>query len=407
MYKKVYLLLFSLLFLISLACELSSGGASNGRKNPPSASKKAVELQVTDAREVEGARMLSVSPDGKWFLTEGDDEVCYGNADTLEQVDCVPFKAGLDTSGIAWSPDSTQAAFTENAYIYMIESDVWLLNLKSGDLKNLTNDGYEGSLLRAGEMAEERGGELYVDTSPAWSPDGRTLIFVRSLFSIQKGTYIYSIPVDGGKPVKLVTISQETPFYVYRTPRWTDDGKKFVYTVMTPKKGERDNGIWIVEKDGKNPKQLLEESQQWGVPVLLDVSTRGDKALIGYLQAMQQYRQDVTNQSFIQILDLKTQELTPLLEASGSQPEFYSPVDATFSPDGSKILYFYRQLEGNEWRLAVRDVGEINEEILLTPEWMVYYPASRISQALYWTESDYVFAITNPNGGWWIKIQGK
>jgi hypothetical protein len=104
------------------------------------------------------------------------------------------------------------------------------------------------------------------------------------------------------------------------------------------------------------------------------------------------------------LLDLKTGNLSPLKETSsgsdqpGAQPEFYSPTQVSFSPDGSKILYHYNQAGGDQPapRLVVRDVGSSTEEIL---DERPIYSGEDVGQTLFWAQNDTIYMMTGPGLG--------
>jgi WD40 repeat protein len=99
------------------------------------------------------------SPDGEQFamvtFAEGDNEIAVWD------VDRETFRRRLSVEGVtairnlAWSPDGTTIAFSGlDGGI----SDLYLLDLESGSVRQLTND-------------------RYADLQPAWSPDGSRLAF--------------------------------------------------------------------------------------------------------------------------------------------------------------------------------------------------------------------------------------
>jgi len=99
---------------------------------------------------------------------------------------------GVDVAAAAWRPDSGALALTANSHQrdeYLYErADLWVVDL-NGQIRRLTDDGYEYD-------------------SPAWSPDGRSLVFRRrqSLNQVIQAKQnfggavdIYRMPSDGGK----------------------------------------------------------------------------------------------------------------------------------------------------------------------------------------------------------------
>jgi Tol biopolymer transport system component len=77
----------------------------------------------------------------------------------------------------ALSPDGARVAFASNT---TGQSDIWVQNVDGSDLRQLTND--------AG-----------ADAWPAWSPDGRSI-----MFSSQDGRETRRIPSDGGPAAKVI-----------------------------------------------------------------------------------------------------------------------------------------------------------------------------------------------------------
>jgi hypothetical protein len=393
MHQRRYALVGLLLLILALAA--CGGGGGGAKKDPPSASRPAADLRVTDKREIEieDGRILSLSPNGEWLVVDKGELLCIYQAASLAEQSCALLKdrAHPALGSLTWSPQGTRVAFADDAVRMMVESDLWVLEAETGKLSNLTDDGATGNLLRP----EPEGSKPLVDAAPAWSPDGKTLVFVRSarVSGAWDGTALYRISAGGGDPKKLLAVAEEEPLVVWWGTRWSGDGKKILYTVAGRESDAPDNGIWIVEGDGKNPQHILGVTDpDLGSPFLVDVAAKGDKALIWYYMAASRFGAE-PNVSYFAILDLKTGEVEPLKRARGEEIEFSSPSNAILSPDGSKLLYAYRDLIGGEFRLVVRDVDGETENVLLISE----EPLGASFQpglGLNWAENDTLYVAT-------------
>ena len=113
----------------------------------------------------------------------------------------------------SWSHDSRRIAFQSNtspdigpgARAANIPSTIWIVDAGGGQPRPLT---------RAGEPVGGHG-------APAWSPDGRHIVFAASDFF---GTAIWAIDVDGGDPYPIVT--DVAPSY---DPIYTADGGSVIF----------------------------------------------------------------------------------------------------------------------------------------------------------------------------------
>ena len=134
---------------------------------------------------------MSWSPNGKYLVFAAR----AGNEDALNIIDVQRkkivhrFRFGLHgLFSPAWSPDSTEIAFVgfKNQ-----QSDIYVFNLQTGELRNITND-------------------IFSDLDPAWSPDGEHIVFA----SDRKDNVE---PVSMRKPVDMVTFDyRTTDIYVVR-----------------------------------------------------------------------------------------------------------------------------------------------------------------------------------------------
>jgi TolB protein len=188
-----------------------------------------------------------------------------------------------DVQTPAWSPDGRKLAFVSRRDG---NSEIYVMNADGSGLRNVT---------RAPSN----------DLDPAWSPDGRAIAFVRQ---IQKKcapnssdtpcngvwraighyyeTYLYVVHGDGsglrrlptqganpswsadGKTIRLGRYlvhadgsgQTELPRKVPFAGAWSPDGKRIAFAVIDTSPGDRTDdakaGLWVVNADGSNPRQL-------------------------------------------------------------------------------------------------------------------------------------------------------
>ncbi|MFB0543771.1 MAG: prolyl oligopeptidase family serine peptidase, partial [Candidatus Bathyarchaeia archaeon] len=134
------------------------------------------------------------------------------------------------------SPDGTKVLFTytttnmaENKY----DTHIWLLPLKEKKPRQFTHGKNN-------------------DTSPRWSPDGRTILFLSNRVSEEekageekkKKTQIWLIPADGGEARRLTSVEEGA-----QRPAWSRDGKTILFSSQVSK-GEKveDSDVKILRR---------------------------------------------------------------------------------------------------------------------------------------------------------------
>jgi len=377
--NKTLFRIVPLVIFLAQACNVSP----EQKPTPPSAVLAAADLKVTNLREAktQSALPISLSPDGQWLFASDPAGICVLKVETLTDQYCANWAGGAAATNAGWSPDGKHIAFSEFVQKYFQESDVWVMDADPGKLTDMTDDGVTGSALNS---------EAPLDTSPAYSPDGKNLIFARTEGRDRRTTSIYRLQ-NNGAPQKLITVDAEYPLSLFWKMFWSEDGRKIFYTLARPKLDDPENGVWIVDSDGRNPQHLLGVSQTLGVPILLAVTPKADKALILYIENW------IPSRNSLSLLDINTGTSEAVILAKPQSGETLSPIAATFSPDGSKILYIYNSSNGKQ-QVAVRDVSGDQETILFSPEKPFGTPDAGPME-LDWAGDDTIFASTLPKNG--------
>ena len=131
--------------------------------------------------------------------------------------------------------------------------------------------GSEGLLLVSVENAEKTwltepsGDSAYGDREPAVSPDGRMVAFVRGELGSSEGIYLLPLSSDlrpAGAPRRLASAGHS------RSPAWTADGKRIVYTDLSPGM-TFGSGAWTIGLDtGDVPHALPELGRNAALPAV-------------------------------------------------------------------------------------------------------------------------------------------
>lgn len=294
---------------------------------------------------------------------------------------------------MAWSPDGGRIAFTEDALRLLVDGDLWVLEVETGRLTNLTDDGVDRVDFLGDDPADPD--PLFFDVVPTWSPDGRELAFARSVRrnGEWEGTALYRIAAGGGQPELVLKLNLDTPFLVYTRMAWTP-ADRLVVTVAHPDFDFPNNGVWTVGLDGSGPRHLAAGTDpDRGYPLLLAVSPAGDAALTIDLAAVFDI---FAPGAGLSLIDLETGTRTAL-DAPPPAGDPAPPSGATFSPDGASVLVAFGAADG---RLALR--GEDGAlEIVATG---VPVAAEPLRRNLTWAADGTVLVPGGPSAGTLLRL---
>ena len=171
------------------------------------------------------------SPDGEWlvFSRRGDDEAQGLWLRNPAGVNLFQLTSENDL-GPVWSPDGDAIAFVRN-----VEGnrDIYLLRPED-------DDDWRGAVKATRVIASPEG-----DHSPAWAPDGDTLVYVTER---DGNAEIYVIETDTDDPPMRLTTNEAGD----SQPVWSPDGDRIAFVSDVHGEGE----IFVMDADGSNQRRL-------------------------------------------------------------------------------------------------------------------------------------------------------
>ncbi len=231
----------------------------------------------------------------------------------------VTFAEGIEASP-AWSLDGTRLAYT--AAVRGLRK-IFVKRLQTGEESRLTSGDFD-------------------DIQPAWSPDGRTVLFVRSresgsrleagdVFGQYDGGDVWAIDVASGRETRFV----ENAF----NPSFSPDGKRIALDASWA--GPR--RVWLVDAQGHNPQQVTTDVSEAVVHVRPRWSPDGQRIVF----------QNIERTKFdVRVVELPSKSLTWITN------DLYQDIDPVWSASG-RFIYFssYRSGGLNLWRASIKADG--------------------------------------------------
>lgn len=194
---------------------------------------------------------------------------------------------------IGWSPDSKRLAITDRDPETRFRS-IWEVSFETGERRRLTT-----------------GTSEWGDRGPAYSPDGKTLAFLRAKGS--GGVAVHVMPAVGGEPRRLTAWEHRAGSF-----DWMPDGREIVY-------GGVSDGVavlWRIPVSQGEPKKIAEAGYNAGTPA---VARSGNRLAFvsGGRVPVDLWRMEIGGS-------------TPHQKFAPSTRRQTSP---TFSPDGTKVAF--------------------------------------------------------------------
>jgi Tol biopolymer transport system component len=347
--------------LVALLIQLDYPASAQDDEPPSLVEQRLIEIPDT--------RIIALSPDGTAIAAASFDmnRLCIYERDSLAErvcADLAPLETGLRVEDVVWSPDSSKLVVAEQAFVRFVDGDLWLLDAFTGELTNLTDDGVNARLPFGDQDAEFD--EVFVDVDPAWLPDGSGITFSRSTWRDGgwQGNTIVTVPVTGGEPELLTTVSTEAMGVAYFGMSWIADGSMLYYSVNYPDPEHPNNGIWRVNANGSGNEKLVGRSPELEAPALGGVSPDGRFVLAHYFIATAERK--LTADHLYATYDVETGDLTPVVVSDPMLPKMTAAWPASLTPDGAFVVYTGSFTEP-ENQILIRPVAG-GEETSLTPE---------------------------------------
>ena len=133
----------------------------------------------------------------------------------------------------SWSPDGERIAFMSRRDGHFIGDfglsyEIYVMDADGKNTRRLTNNRKS-------------------DSSPSWSPDGRSIVFSADRKADDVNFEIYVMDDDGNNQRRLTNNREDD-----KTPSWSSDGKRIVFLSYRDGNAE----IYVMDADGKNTRRL-------------------------------------------------------------------------------------------------------------------------------------------------------
>ena len=343
---------------------LAFGCMSNkDQDNNQSETHKAVmDLKVTDAEITEFPIKfcMSVSPNGRYMFYAEDEFVAW-DIEEERIVFSEEYGHFISAYNIRWADDNMKAAFYD-FWAMAIDPDIRVADFTRNELSNLTDDGYQ--------FLSSKSTDFFIDSSPVWKSDNKTIYFFRLYKDPDYTSHneLCEISIDRKEVRVICELMESRRILIDSRPMLTDNCKEIIIPVSLDIENESADACVILSIYLSCKKsEIIFDSRDQDYSFYYDfigMSSDEEKILVIDRKAA---REQTENQPLLYIIDLKENEIRPLIDIDG----FFDPGTAALSPDKTRILYFYRELPDRNLVLGLYDFKTGQKKTLLKPDWNI------------------------------------
>lgn len=232
---------------------------------------KGSRLDIPDPRIHEqntgGAEIIGISPDGSTLVGKSEsDQLCFfsvATGDLLVETDPYTEVAIMDPLSVAWSPDGSRIAFSLQAWRLLRDSDIFVVDVRTGAITNVTPEGHEQEAMSLLEVPD-----VSIDVSPVWL-NNDTLLFARHQGIEDSATLdLMTLTLSDGQVATFVELAPANLRYITSRIWQNSDGSMIFGADGTGTNGLR-YGVMTMSPDRELSNVDLGEI---GHPQLIDVS---------------------------------------------------------------------------------------------------------------------------------------
>jgi len=255
-----------------------------------------------------------------------------------------------DASQPRWSPDGKQIFFRKAA-------DQQVQGWSDNKLAVVPADGGEGKDILS--LHERKIGFMPYGTGIRVSPNGQKIVFSGKkidddtvYINRYPTTQIWTTPINGSE---LIKITNPPAPYSDDSPCWSPDGKSVAF-IRTEFKESRMNmygemGIYIVNASGGEPRLLMLEPEEF----IYSINWSPDGKWIAYLKGDKRNNPDII--STLEIINVENRISRTVCEVTG----FTVFSELTWSPDSRRIAFNDNIKEGKVIKVVSVDNGKIQD----------------------------------------------
>ncbi len=164
---------------------------------------------------------------------------------------------------LSWSPDATKIAVVGQPLVTSLDTDLWIMDVNASTWTNLTDDGYEGPLVKTADSSGPSAG-VSIEVQPTWSPDGVQIAVERTVIN-ETGQFAPStislVDTATGKITDLMTLpgheDQQWDAGATTSIAWSSDGSALAMSVRHRDPNPDYDGIWLVDIKSGASRQLV------------------------------------------------------------------------------------------------------------------------------------------------------